>query len=200
MTRQQDSDRILSSPSQRFAWWLHMIKARLRRKEAKKVAYLGRHVPPGGVILDIGAHFGYFSKEFCRLHNHSCHVYGFEPVSYTRSILELVTRSFGNFSLHSTALSDANGEADIQIPIKKSGHIGIGLSHLGEERNRDFISETITTLKLDTFMAATGLTRIDFIKCDVEGAELAGFKGGANAIATFRPTVFCEVNDQLTQR
>lgn len=200
MTRQQDSNRILNSPSQRFAWWLHMIKARLRRKEAEKVAYLGRHVPTDGVILDVGAHFGYFAKEFCRLHNRSCQVYGFEPVSYTRSILELVMRRFGNFSLHSAALSDADGAADIQIPIKKSGHIGIGLSHLGEEHNRDFISETITTQKLDTFMAAKGLARVDFIKCDVEGAELAVFKGGANTIASFRPTVFCEVNDQFTQR
>lgn len=37
-----------------------------------------------------------------------------------------------------------------------------------------------------------GLTRLDFVKIDVEGAELQVLEGGQQAIGSFRPTLLIE--------
>jgi hypothetical protein len=45
---------------------------------------------------------------------------------------------------------------------------------------------------LDSFTAETG-TRVDFIKCDVEGAELLVFQGGIETIRRDKPVVLSEI-------
>ena len=42
--------------------------------------------------------------------------------------------------------------------------------------------------------------RLDFIKCDVEGAELMVFRGAAETLRRFRPAVFAEVNADYMAR
>ena len=44
--------------------------------------------------------------------------------------------------------------------------------------------------KLDNFV---NNEPVDFIKCDVEGAELLVFKGGLNTIQKFKPIIFTEL-------
>ena len=87
MGDRRNAQQLLGSTGQRFSKLLHWAKARIRRKERDRVNSFARWIPAGGTIFDIGAHFGYFSKEFARLHGGSCKVYCFEPVSYSHSIL-----------------------------------------------------------------------------------------------------------------
>ena len=152
------------------------------------------------MIFDIGAHFGYLSKEFCRLYNSSCEVYAFEPVEYTRSILRHVVGRLDNAVIVEYALSDGEGSLDISIPVKKSGNLGIGLSHFGAESNLDYVLEPIKTVTMDSYVISQDLKRIDFIKCDIEGAEFLAFKGGESSIEKFKPVVYCELVNAYTRR
>ncbi len=199
-TRELDSSRVLRSPSQRFARLMHRLKARYRRKERTKVDCLGALIPPGGVIFDVGANMGYLSKEFVRLHDHSCLVYCFEPLRYNYTILEKVVGRCSNARLARMALSNAGGTTDIYLPVKAGGRIGPGLAHFGAEPERRYVVEAVPTLTLDHFVATRGVPRLDFIKCDVEGAELLVFEGGRESIARFRPGVFCEIDADYTAR
>lgn len=45
---------------------------------------------------------------------------------------------------------------------------------------------------LDDYTAETKI-RVDFIKCDVEGAELLVFKGAIDTIARDKPVIFSEI-------
>jgi hypothetical protein len=48
--------------------------------------------------------------------------------------------------------------------------------------------------KLDDFVSSMlSLKRLDFIKCDVEGAELFVFKGAAETIKKYKPIIFSEM-------
>jgi FkbM family methyltransferase len=161
---------------------------------------LSKFIPEGGVIFDVGAHFGYLSKEFCRIHDGSCKVYCFEPVEYTYSILSRIMAAYPNAVIENIALSDKAGTERISIPVKESGNLGIGLSHFGAETVRDYIIEPIRTVMLDDYVHRHGLERLDFIKCDVEGAELLVFKGGSQSLDRFRPVIYTELNDSFTQR
>lgn len=186
---------------QRLAWVQHYLKARFNDKEKGRVLLLSKYVKndSGAVIFDVGAHFGYLAKEFCQLRPQA-KIHCFEPVEYTRSVLVRVMKPYRNSVIEDFAFSDTNGFVDISIPVKESGNLGIGLSHFGSELARDYIIEKIKTVRLDDYVTDQGISRLDFIKCDVEGAELLVFKGGASTIVKFRPVVYAEILDQHTRR
>lgn len=194
-------DRQYKRWRQRLAWVQHYLKARFNDKEKGRVLLLSEYVSNdcGAVVFDVGAHFGYLAKEFCRLRPQA-RIYCFEPVEYTRSVLLRVMKPYKNSVIEDFALSDNNGNVDISIPVKESGNLGIGLSHFGSELSRDYIIEKIKTVRLDDYVVDKEIKRLDFIKCDVEGAEFLVFRGGALTIDKFRPTVYAEILDQHTQR
>ncbi len=198
--RQLGRDGIYNSLGQRIARYLHLYKAKYRAKERSRVQVLSRYIPEGGVVLDVGAHFGYFAKEFARLHGGSCTVYAFEPMEYTLGILKSVTKSMPNIELCERALSDSNNIVDLYIPVKKQRKIGPGLSHLGKETERDYIVQPVETIRLDDYIEEKKVPRVDFIKIDVEGAELLVLKGAASTISKYRPAIYAEVNDEYTKR
>ena len=47
----------------------------------------------------------------------------------------------------------------------------------------------VTTLSIDDFVRQEGLARVDFIKMDIEAAELNALKGAKDTILRFRPTL-----------
>jgi hypothetical protein len=53
---------------------------------------------------------------------------------------------------------------------------------------------------LDRVVQQAGLTRLDVLKCDVEGAELAALRGGAETIRRFRPHLIIEIEQRWTAR
>jgi FkbM family methyltransferase len=197
---QREADRVYHSPAQRLAHFLHACKARFRAKERARVRWLAAFIPPGGVIVEAGAHFGYLTKEFARIHGGTCRVYGFEPLPYNFSILRRVVGRFANVSVRQQALSDANGTADLFVPVKYQGKIGPGLAHLGAERQRDFVRHTVETVRLDDFVGQAGLARLDFIKADVEGAEGLVLRGGEQALRRFGPAIYVELDARFTAR
>jgi len=199
-SRQLDSGVIYKSLGQRLARLIHLYKAKYRAKERSRVEWLSQYIPQGGVILDVGAHFGYFSKEFSRLYNGSCSIYAFEPMVYNLSILKSVTNGIRNIEISTKALSDSSGILDLSIPVKKRGKIGPGLAHFGKENLHDFILQQVETIRLDDFVQESQILRVDFIKIDVEGAELLVFKGAELTIDNFRPVIFSEVSDEFTKR
>jgi len=99
-----------------------------------------------------------------------------------------------------SALCDENGAEELVIPVKEQGKIGPGLAHFGSETHRDFIVQAVETVRLDDFIKDAEITKVDFIKIDVEGAELLALKGGASTIEQHKPVIFAEICDDFTQR
>jgi hypothetical protein len=53
---------------------------------------------------------------------------------------------------------------------------------------------------LDSSFSERPLDRVDFIKCDVEGAELLVFKGGQDLLRAFHPPLLLEIEAKHTKR
>lgn len=49
------------------------------------------------------------------------------------------------------------------------------------------------TETLDSYISRIKVNKLDFIKCDVEGAELLCFKGGINTIKQYKPIICTEM-------
>lgn len=197
---EQNAQRVLNHPSQKISRLLHIAKTKLREEKKAEVNRLLPFIPENAVIFDIGAHFGQYAKIFAGLHNRSCQIYCFEPVDYTRSILKKVVSEHKNLQIFPFGFSNEAQTLKINIPLKKSGKIGPGLAHLGPEKNRDYISQEITLKTIDDFVTEQKIDRLDFIKIDIEGAELLAFQGGSKSFDQFKPTVISEIEQSHMDR
>jgi len=74
-------------PRQRASWLAHVFKAATQQHHRELRALFAPHIPTDGVIVDVGAHAGQFSKLFAAMAPRG-HVFAFEPSAYARSVME----------------------------------------------------------------------------------------------------------------
>ena len=173
----------------------------------KEMLALRTLVPPGGVCLDIGAAGGTYTYLLSRLVGEEGHVHAFEPRPRSYRFLERSRRllGLGNVSLYQLALAESVGVEVMLVP--RRGGLSFStrsfLQRGFDAKTGNFYPEFTSTSEiavecttLDLFAARHRLLRVDFIKCDVEGAELWTLHGGSRTIATHRPVILCEIEDR----
>lgn len=146
-------------------------------------------VSDGDNFFDIGANIGWYSLNIAASRRSST-VYAFEPVPTTYGHLQtnLGLNASGNIKSFNFGLSDRAGEFTFYYPPEGSGNA----SAVNLTGRSDVNSAQCLVRTLDDFTRETG-TRVDFIKCDVEGAELLVFKGGLETIKRDKPAVLSEI-------
>ena len=186
---------------QRGSWLAHLLKAATQQHHKELIPLFAPLVPRDAVVLDVGAHAGQFAKLFAKMAPEG-RVYAFEPSAYARSILGPALRwnAIANVVVVTDGLSDQPGEAVLQTPITRKGHLGFGRAHVGAREEAGAVAQTIRLTTLDAFAEAQGLARLDFIKADVEGWELNVLKGGVATLKRFHPALFLEVSDDWLGR
>ena len=122
--------------------------------------------------------------------------HAFEPIPFQAAELRV---RFPNVQVHELALSDDTGEADFFV-VKDDPCISAlrdpqEIRRLaGDTRISDWRGQVktipVSTCPLDGLLDAD--ETIDFIKMDVEGAELAVFRGALRTLAESRPIVVFE--------
>ena len=189
------------TPRRRGSWLAHLLKAALQQHHRELIPLFAPLVARDAVVIDVGAHAGQFSKLFAKLAPDG-HVYAFEPSAYARGVLEpaLKWNRIGNVTVVIDGLSDAPGEAVLQTPITRKGQMGYGRAHIGAAEEQGAVAQTVRLTTLDAFVAAQGLSRLDFIKADVEGWELHVLRGGVETLKRFHPALFLEVSDEWLER
>ena len=186
----------------KLTYGAHLFKALARQHHREFIPLLAPHVAEDAVIIDVGAHAGQFTKLFARMAPRG-HVFAFEPAGYARSIVSIVTRlqGLGNVTISPLGLSDAPGRQTLSIPLKSSGSLGYGLSHLGAGNDgRQTYQEDVTLVTLDDFVSRNSIQKMALIKADIEGWEMRLLKGAEQSIARFRPAVVLEVDRQFLAR
>lgn len=183
----------------RAMYLAHAGKALFRQHHRELLPLLGQFVDTNAVVLDIGAHAGQFTKLFARLAP-AGQVFAFEPSSYARSILTLAVRThrLTNVTIVASALGDAPGQATLSTPVKAAGSVRFGLAHLGAATAAR--TEVVPVVPLDQFAAQHRLTKLSFVKAEVEGWELRMLSGGAETLRGFRPPLLLELVDNHLRR
>lgn len=183
---------------QKITYCAHLFKALTKQHHKKLIPILRSVISPRSIVLDVGGHAGQMTKLFAGL-AHKGHVYTFEPGSYAFSILRKTKalKCLSNVSPINQGLSSLPGEVVLQVPLKRSGSMGFGISHIverGQSASSPSFRETVSVTTLDTFVKFHNLERLDFIKIDVEGHELEVLKGGLETFKRFKPSLMIEVN------
>ncbi len=157
--------------------------------EPEEAEMMLKLVPKNAIIFDIGANIGWFSFLFAA-NDSTAHVYSFEPVpsTYEQLVLNHSLNGFDNITLNNFGFSDQEDELIFYFYPEGSGNASsVNVS------DRADVTEVRCRVKiLDEYFRSLS-EKIDFIKCDVEGAELLVFKGAEKTLAEYKPIVFSEI-------
>lgn len=138
--------------------------------------------------VDIGCHEGLFLKEFIRLSPKGTH-YAIEPIPHLYTELTNTYAKNKNLKLFQLALSEKKGESSFQYVVSNPGYSGL------RQRRYDRPNEQIQEIKVRTDLLDNIIheeVQINFIKIDVEGAELQVLKGAVKTIKRCLPTIVFE--------
>lgn len=161
--------------------------------ETKTLGRFAELVKPNHTVLDIGANIGMFSMLGSRLVGAGGRVIAFEPSRPTFEALNknLAANSCTNVTTAQLALGDTEGviflgdvENDAMNFIDKNKKSG----------------EEVPLRMLDNYLKDKGIAKVDFIKIDIEGAEMLCFKGATEMLKNHRPTIIMECNETWCKR
>ncbi len=147
------------------------------------------------VFLDVGANLGEFTW-LASKHVKPENIYAFEPIPAMYNRLKVL---FKKNKIHQIALSNTNGISEFKIPIiagktyNSRGTLNVDFVETDEEKSIKF---NVKTQLLDSFCDEQKLSKIDFIKIDVEGFEENVVKGAEKSIAKFLPTLYIEIEQR----
>lgn len=129
-------------------------------------------VKEGMTVVDIGAHIGYYTLLAANLVGESGRVYAFEPDpnNYALLVKNIRSNSYNNVVPVQKAVSNNVGTTKLFLSPENTGDHRIYNSH--DER----YSIEIETVTLDEYLKDKE-NRIDMIKMDIQGAEMAALQG-----------------------
>jgi FkbM family methyltransferase len=129
-------------------------------------------VKKGMTVVDVGANVGYYTLLAARLVGENGKVFAFEPGPDNLALLKQNVKENGykNVVLVQKAVSDKTATARLLIDRSSSG--GHSLSAFRD--SADFVD--VETVSLDEYFAGRS-ERIDVLKIDAEGAEMAILNG-----------------------
>lgn len=146
----------------------------LEQYEPDTVSLVRKIIKPGMVVVDIGAHIGYFTRIFSGLAGKDGLVYAFEADPLTFQLLKKNTRQLQNVQLRQLAITNQIGTIDFYHSEEKTGCSSV-LPTVPLEFKRRKIR--VSTADLDSILAQEGVAKIDFLKMDIEGSEPLALRG-----------------------
>lgn len=147
-------------------------------------------VRDGDIVLDIGGNIGYYSIALAKMRDATIHA--FEPIESTYK--QFIANAYYNgvqdrVRINNFGLFDKSGELTFYVYKQDFGNASAAIMH--EEKENEKIVCKVE--RLDEYVKAQGVERIDFIKLDVEGAEIFALRGGLKSIEKHKPILFVEM-------
>lgn len=144
-------------------------------------------------ILDIGAHWGYFSIFANHNTGPDTKVTAVEPSSLNfKMLLENIARSkSAKVSAFRFAVAASNGDVALRMGYEANNSLAL----LGAVQGGTGVSEMVEAVTLQNLVARCGHDRIGFLKMDCEGAEYQILQTASNACLSKIDVISMEFHD-----
>lgn len=150
-------------------------------------------------VIEIGGHIGYITQFFAKLVTKNGMVVVFEPGENNLKYLKKNIQTLPQVTLVEMAVSNEDTVAQFYL----DDLTGQNNSLLGEyevlaaNQSAAFVEltknqVTVTTCKLDSFLRDSKHLP-DFVKIDIEGAEVLALEGMTNTLRNLKPTIMVEI-------
>ena len=169
------------------------LRALCGAKDWEKQTFL-KTIKPEWTVIEIGANFGYFTNLFQALVGTNGQLHAFEPVPSTfQQLQSTLPKGRNNCTLYNLGTAKEAGEVIFHVPLKDHGQATMSPHDCKSWKDREIEEVACSVIKLDEFTPVSSLTKIDFIKIDVEGAELPSLQGAEHILRKHKPLLFVEV-------
>ena len=152
-----------------------------------------RFVPqPGWTVVDVGANIGAFSVWAAGMMGASGRLLAIEPnpVSFRE-----LRRSLDELAVDATAFAVACGDVEGEVTL----HFQPGYTVSSSLTSFDAATEsaTVPMRRLDALLGETGISHVDLLKIDVEGAEELVLRGAGEALSRISRVVLETTHDDI---
>jgi len=164
------------------------------------IEFMRAKVPPGGSVIDVGANIGFYTVLAGLAVGCTGQVHAFEPqpAIYEQLVYHIALNNLDNCCFaNAMAVGESSGSVTLVVPSRT--HSGIahlacrdGTAGAAEEERME-----VPCIALDDYLREHKIHRIDYLKMDVEGAELLVCKGAKEMWRRMPPTyIQCEVGEE----
>jgi len=159
--------------------------------EKPELLYMSKAINQGSTVIDVGANIGLFTIVMAQATGPKGRVFAVEPLTSNIERLKanVVSNNLDNVSIIPFAAGAVDGETSLYLA--SDGAYGSTL-----EAN-DFSTGQVTRVpmaRMDRIWNETGTPRIEAMKIDVEGGELAVLEGCKSLLQACRPLILIEAN------
>ena len=162
---------------------IYLLSAKSHDSEIRLARFMALHLAKGMNMLDVGAHFGFFSRLGAALMEEEGKVLAVEAASSTYEVLQRNIAGQPGIEGIRAAASDAEGTATFyEFPALYSEYNTLEKGQFEDAAWKKDIHPKVTKVpayRMDTLMEEQGLLA-HFIKIDVEGAEAQVVAGLSN--------------------
>jgi FkbM family methyltransferase len=193
----------------------HAFRAWRRNKRWAKhepeTPYLADLLSGAPVCLHVGASDGRHSYVMTQVAPQA-RIYAFEPSSFTFEVLKLCLawhRINGQVTAVHAAVADTPGDLLLVTPKKTSGRMGRAYAYVASEaptgQVRPDLEDTGAAIQstpvvtLDGYCEQHGVDHVDFIRMDIEGAELRALRGAEGIIDRDHPHILIEIHPVMLE-
>ncbi|MES2619224.1 MAG: FkbM family methyltransferase [Bacteroidota bacterium] len=150
----------------------------------------------GDTIFDIGANYGWYALHIAKAFPKSS-IFSFEPIPSTFEKLNanIQLNQVANIEALNFGFSEEPGSFDFFFDPALS--VNASLARVSDSATVEKVECKVQVV--DDFVRDMKL-KVDFIKCDVEGAELLVFKGARKLLLEQKPIVFSEMLRKWTAK
>jgi FkbM family methyltransferase len=168
--------------------------------EEENFAFLKANCGDGATILDIGAHIGLFAAIAAKAAGEHGKVFAFEPAPNTVPVLQQTIRinQLGHLiSPVNQAMGKEVGKITFFISDTEADNSNSLVSYK-EDRKLNGVEVDVNTI--DNFVETKKLSKVNFIKIDVEGAEYDTLRGGIEVFKKYRPSFILAIHPEPIEK
>lgn len=146
--------------------------------------FIKSYIKNNMIIFDAGANIGYYAKYILNL-NSNIKIHCFEPTSitYQELIINMQKKiDEGKAVCNNFGLSDESGTAEMFIYDELDERNSLHLNKEHKFNSEKLHKETINLITIDKYASEHNISKIDFLKIDVEGHETKVIKGATSLI------------------
>ena len=181
------------------------------RKHEPETPYMADLLAGAPLCLHVGASDGRHSYVMTRVAP-LARIYAIEPSAFSFQVLKITLAWHGirnQVTPVHAAVGDKPGELLLVTPRKITGRMGRAYAFVAEQapvgearpdlQDTGFETQPTRVITIDGFCAERRITKVDFIRMDIEGAELMALKGAAGVLDRDRPHVLLEIHPQMLE-
>jgi FkbM family methyltransferase len=161
------------------------------------IDFIKKSLNPEDIFFDIGANIGLFSISASGIidHEKGGQIHAFEPIPqiFEKLTENIARNAINHIKAHPVAIYERSQTLELFIARKQN----LGASSIYHSKDLHGEPMKVDAISIDDFMTDHQIPGVDFIKMDIEGAEIFALKGMIQTLKRFKPLLMVEISENV---